>query len=51
MWKELKWEDISKLKNSYDENGKLDLARSNDPHLFDMDENGFPVLAIKTSPL
>lgn len=34
MWKELKWEDISKLKNSYDENGKLDLARSNDPYLF-----------------
>lgn len=47
MWKELKWEDISKLKNSYDENGKLDLARSNDPYLFDMDENGFPVFSDK----
>ena len=27
MWKELKWEDISKLKNSYDENGKLVVSR------------------------
>lgn len=47
MWKELKWEDISKLKNSYDENGKLDLARSNEPVSFDMDENGFPVFSDK----
>lgn len=51
MWKELKWEDISKLKNSYDENGKLDLARSNDPYLLIWTRMGSQFLAIKTSPL